>query len=481
MSVRISGFTTTRPEMASTRTAEDFMKFLGANPARLGLVANVYDGYTASALTEAVQNVYGLDFNPNKGPFQRMNSFMVEWDLKIDRIKRVRIISASGDGKDAGDVIFHFPENYYQKYDTFVVEDTRQQFMVMNRPQRLRDNDFVLVCKILDDSYDSTVIGGDTSLAGKTTRFVTNYMPELHEEGYTKYQNDLEKHRTYISTHRCDVDASAQYLAMEDVFIQIGKGEKGGKDDPWYKMNKMEKDLLDSFIYVRNEAALRGKSNMDSTGKPKLYEPETNRPIISSDGIVPQIERFASKYIFSKLTVKFVNKALSAIVSKCEKAQGNTFTLICNTSFHNEWQETMGNWLADRKADGAYLYSKEATGYVKVGATFGSYEFGGNVLQVRHDRALDVEFPNQKFAMLVDLTPDTTKGQANINAFTFKGGEMIHNWIEGVGGRSGLSSGAVSSPVAGSKEIMWGYNSVAIMNPYRSVILISNKENSPLF
>jgi hypothetical protein len=56
--------------------------------------------------------------------------------------------------------------------------------------------------------------------------------------------------------------------------------------------------------------------------------------------------------------------------------------------------------------------------------------------------------------MLIDLTPDGTKGQAAINAFTFKGGEMIHNWIEGVGGRSGLASGAVSSPVAGSKEIM---------------------------
>ena len=163
-----------------------FMKFLGANPSRLGIVANVYDGYTASALTEAVQNVYGLDFNAAKGPFQRMNSFMVEWDLKVDRIKRVRIVAASGDGANASDVIFHFAENYYQKYDTFVVEETRQQFMVMNRPQRLRDNDFIVVCKILDDSYESKVIGGAdaSALAGKTTRFVTNYMPELHEEGW---------------------------------------------------------------------------------------------------------------------------------------------------------------------------------------------------------------------------------------------------------------------------------------------------------
>lgn len=477
--MRISGFTTVRPEMASTRTCEDFMKFLGANPSRLGLVANVYDGYTASALTEAVQNVYGLDYNATKGPFQRMNSFMVEWDLKIEKIKRVKIVSCAGSGANAGDVVFHFAENYYQKYDTFVVEDTRQQFMVMNRPQRLRDNDFLLVCKILDDNYDSTVIGGD--LAGKTTRFVTNYMPELHEEGYTKYQNNLEKHRTYISTHRCDVDASAQYLAMEDTFIQIGKGKDGGKDDPWYKMNPMEKDLLDSFMYVRNEAALRGKSNMDASGKPKIYEPETGRPIVSSDGIIAQIERFANKFAFSKMNAKLFNKAIAALVSKCEKAQGNTFTLICNTAFYNEWQETMSAWIRDQKTTGTFLFSKAANGYVEVGATFAAYEFGANKLQVRLDRTLDVEFPNRKFAMLIDLTPDGTKGRAAINAFTYKGGEMIHNWIEGVGKMSGLASGAVSSPVAGSKQIMWGYNSVAVMNPYRSVILISNEEENAMF
>ena len=83
--------------------------------------------------------------------------------------------------------------------------------------------------------------------------------------------------------------------------------------------------------------------------------------------------------------------------------------------------------------------------------------------------------------MLIDLTPDGTKGQAAINSFTFKGGEMIHNWVNGVGGRSGLASGEVSSPVAGSKEIMWGYNSVAVMNPYRSVILIGQEEENAMF
>ena len=171
--------------MSSTRTAEDFIKFLGAKPARFGIVASLYDQYTTSALTDALMNVYTQDKN-SKNQFQKLNTFMVEWDIKVEKVKRVTIINVDGssDGRNGTDVLIHMPENYYQKFDTFIVEDTRQQFMVMNRPQRLRDNDFLLICKILDDNYDVGVIGGVDSLVGKSTRFVTNYMPEMHEEGW---------------------------------------------------------------------------------------------------------------------------------------------------------------------------------------------------------------------------------------------------------------------------------------------------------
>ena len=197
--------------------------------------------------------------------------------------------------------------------------------------------------------------------------------------------------------------------------------------------------------------------------------------------IIAQIERFANKFVFSKLSAKYFNRALSALVSKCEKAQGNTFVFVMNSLMSYEVQDTLAAWIEGRTSAGTYLYSKEANGYVKVGATFSAYEWNGNTVQFRIDRTLDVEFPNRKFGMLIDLTPDGTKGQAAINAFTFKGGEMIHNTVLGVGGRTGLASGEVSSPVAGSKEIMWGYNSVAVMNPYKSVILISNETESAMF
>jgi len=42
---------------------------------------------------------------------------------------------------------------------------------------------------------------------------------------YTKWQSNAEKHRGYIQTHRFDASYSAQYAALEDVFIKISKGK----------------------------------------------------------------------------------------------------------------------------------------------------------------------------------------------------------------------------------------------------------------
>ena len=341
--MRISGFTTTRPNMSETRTYEDFMKFLGANPARLGIVSTLYDEYTATHLTEALLNTYTLE-KGKKNAFQSLDSFLVEWDINVNRIKRVYFTAVpEGDGANGSDIIFRFGENYYQKYDTFIIERTRQQIIVLNRPQRVRDNEWIVIGKIQDDDYGSVLDTSGTQ-AGMATRFVTNYMPEMHEEGYTKYQSNVEKHRTYIATHRADVDMSAQYKPMEDIFIQIGKGQQ---DDPCYKMNTAEKDCLDSYMAARNNALLWGKTNMDKFGKPKIYEPVTNRPIISGDGIIAQIERFATKFIFSRLNGRFFNRALQTMIQKSEKPTGNKYMFLCNTLMWTEIQDTMSAWIRD--------------------------------------------------------------------------------------------------------------------------------------
>ena len=82
---------------------------------------------------------------------------------------------------------------------------------------------------------------------------------------------------------------------------------------------------------------------------------------------------------------------------------------------------------------------------------------------------------------MVDLTADGISNKPAMEMLTFKGGQFIHNWITGVGGKDGLSSGEVSSRVAASKIIVWGYAGLAMYNPYRSVIFIGEETNNPLF
>lgn len=375
--MRISGFSTTRPNMASTRLAEDFMKFIGEKPERLGIVSTLYDQYTATHLTESLMNTYTLD--KGKKGLQSINSYLIEWDINVKKIERHPMVAApDGDGLNKSDIKFYFGRECYHKNETFVIEKTRQQFIVMNRPQRLRDNCYLIIAKILDNDYDSVIdtLGGSAeSMVGWQTRFITNYQPELHYEGYTRYQSNVERMRTHISTHRNDIDYSAQYAAMEDVFISIGNDSKG---DVTYRLDPAEKVLLDCFMEDRNNKLLWGKSNVDDTGKPTIYD-EHGRPIVTGDGIISQVERFATKFVFSKLNVNYFERALQAVVSKSEKATGNTLTLLCNTAFYTEWQRVMNNWIIAHKTDGAFLYSKATNGMVDLGATYQSYEWAGKL------------------------------------------------------------------------------------------------------
>lgn len=118
------------------------------------------------------------------------------------------------------------------------------------------------------------------------------------------------------------------YKPMEEVFIQIGKGKD---DDPVYKLPKCEQVLVENFLQVREGKQAWGKSDVDASGNPKIYEAETGRPIITSEGAIPQMERFATKFVFSRLTVAWLKKALNALVLKSDKKLGNKYAMICNS------------------------------------------------------------------------------------------------------------------------------------------------------
>lgn len=65
--------------------------------------------------------------------------------------------------------------------------------------------------------------------------------------------------RNYMTTHRCDDSFSSLYAAHEDTFISIGQGKGNGElSETIYRLDKKEKALMDSFMYVRNNGIYRG-------------------------------------------------------------------------------------------------------------------------------------------------------------------------------------------------------------------------------
>ena len=262
---------------------------------------------------------------------------------------------------------------------------------------------------------------------------------------------------------------------MEDVFVKISEGkDQGNLTETIYKMNKTEKDLLNTFLEGRNNALLFSKGNVNpQTEKPTIVDPDTNRPVYISDGLIPQVEAFASKYAYNKLTINVLKTAIMGLNEKAKKPTGNHYVFICSEKFWYDLQDILDTYLAQYHTDGTYLWSMKAGDYVSVGAKgFDTFNYGGNTISFKVDRTFTREFGTDKgYALALDLTADKTSAQPPIALFTLKGGDMISNKYIGVGGLNGLSSGEVSSPVAGSKLILWGYSSLAVFNPYKSYIL----------
>jgi hypothetical protein len=205
-----------------------------------------------------------------------------------------------------------------------------------------------------------------------------NAKPELHETGFVKYQSNVERMRNYITTIRVQDTYSAKYALMEDTFIKIGEGkDQGCLTETIYRLEPMKKNLIDNFLYARENMMLLAKGTMGVDGKSTLADRASGRPIEVGDGVIPQIERFASKFSANKVTINTFRQIISTMVEKAEQPTGNHFCFVINEKMWAIVQNVLGEYLANRRTDGAYLWSKGGQGkYIKVGATFDSYEWG---------------------------------------------------------------------------------------------------------
>jgi hypothetical protein len=369
----------------------------------------------------------------------------------------------------------YFKERYYERYDTFKINNSRQQCIVKAVPERKGDNYWEYIVQLIDPDYSAT-LDLTACVAGMKTRFLSNVMPEYHEEGYSKYQSSIEKHRTYLTEHRNDISYSSRYAQMEDQFIKIAEGDGTGElREKIFKLNKMEKDLLESYQFVKNNGLLWQKTTMDANGK-STVQTSDGRPLIAGDGLIPQYERFASKFKFASLNINVINTIMEQLNQKAAKPTGNHYTFVINDRFWGQINTVLGDWIKVWGSTPTLMYSKATNNFVKadnpvkVGATYVSYEIAGNTVTFMVDRSLSREYPSKAYALCMDLTPDMTLNQPAVAAFTIKGAEFITSKYPGVGGVDGITSGIVSSPVAGSKMIVAGYAGIAAFAPYKSFI-----------
>ena len=65
-----------------------------------------------------------------------------------------------------------------------IIEGSRQQVIFLSRPVRRSDRDWEIVGKLQDSDYNAT-LDVEFCQPGMKTRFLTNYQPEMHEEGLT--------------------------------------------------------------------------------------------------------------------------------------------------------------------------------------------------------------------------------------------------------------------------------------------------------
>jgi hypothetical protein len=453
--------------LGDTKTVQNFGTLLGTKPHKLGTVVTMYKNLALSTLTDALKNVY---YNPKKdsNSYTPINSMVIEWQIDVNFIKKVKIvgtISGNGTNKNVESIVL--AERYYDKNDTFTLEN-KQQLLVVAPPKKLSQTRWEYKVVLVGNDY-SKQINTAYAAAGKDTRYRSNYHPELSERGYSKFISNTETHRNYLSRQRASVSWSSDFALHEEVYLQMGKNEKDS--NAYFKMNKKEKECLDTFLISREQNCLFSETNYDVNGR-CLDQDDHGRDIPMGDGVIAQIERYCDKFAYSMLTVEVLDDVLAAMRQKSETPTGNIYAVICNERFYDQVGKLM---TADLRfissANGAYFFSKAANGKVSVGAEFDTYTFQGNTITFMPDRVLSQEYPEGGYGIFLDTGADLSSGRPNVAMFTLQGSEMISGTLVGMGGVSGTASGEVATSVAGSQYHLLGYSGVVVFNPYRSFII----------
>lgn len=458
----------------NTRTMQHFDRLLGQAVDKMGIMATLYPNLTTSALIDRLCNRF---MNKKGGSsLQPINEMVVEWDIDVNFIKTVKIakdVAGSEIGKNIAPFNIYFDEKFYSKNDSIVLKD-RTQLLIIAPPRmhnsRLWEYTAVLITNSYDDYVDSAVLK-----KGQETRFQSNYQPEMSTRGYTKYLSNTETHRNYISRHRNGDSFSGDYARREKYYIeQASKNKEGKKVKSYYEMHNYEKDVMDSFMESRNNSLLFAHTNFTAEGK-CLHQDENGADIPIGEGVLPQIERYCNKFMYSTLSIKHFERIIQAMGVQADSPQGNTYAVVCNEPLYYDIQRILRADVRFRNDSPGFMYSKGASGKVRVGAEYDSYTFGGNTIIFMPDRTITQEFPDGGFGFFLDLGADMKSGRPNLSTVTVEGMDLIQETFLGMGGKDGKTSNVNAAITThGCRYEVLGYDGAVVFAPYKAFILKEN-------
>ena len=108
----------------------------------------MYTDNTLNFITDGLRNVF---YKGEKASAYELSSSLVfEWEVETNNIKKVEFAEVPTEtGENGTEITMVFKENYYQKYDIFRIDATKQQCQVVSRPIRKRDKQTQLIVSLL--------------------------------------------------------------------------------------------------------------------------------------------------------------------------------------------------------------------------------------------------------------------------------------------------------------------------------------------
>ncbi len=362
-------------------------------------------------------------------------------------------------------------KKYYYKNETFELEN-KQQLFVLREPIVLATDKIQLAVKLVTGDY-SKKANTLYMKRGSKTRYLSNFQPEMSEKGYSRFMNNLERHRGFINRHRVQESRSGDFSALGMKYVQVANaGTAGGFD--YYKLPEMKQRLMNDLMLAVNNAMLFSETNFDDKFNCLITE-EDGRPIPIGEGIIPQCRRFCAQQGYSTFTINILKNAIAEAVSKRVKKTGHKLVLVCNYRIFLQAQDVLDAIFGARIVANELFLKKINGDQLKVGATYAGYTFAGNDIILMEDAALTQRYPDKGFGIIINTIVETNKGtKLNIEQMTIKGAQLFEGSLSGMGGMTGYGSGSVASMIHANEYAMMAYRGVKVSDPYSTFILEEN-------